>query len=144
MNAEQVIQNIEAVGGLLTVDGKRIRYEVPVEASRLLPDLRTHRDAVLDLLQAREAIPPMPKGVRLTKWEPKTPPIVLTHYAVVIDTHIFVKSTLLELDAALAGKCWLAGNRSVRELIERLEQVGIRVAVDEHRYRSPAPGDAHG
>jgi hypothetical protein len=144
MTAEQVIENIEAIGGLLTVDGERIRYELPVEASRLLPDLQTHRDAVLYLLQAREAVPFMPKGVRLTKWEPKTPPIVLTHYAVVIDTHKFVKNTLLELDAALAGKCWLAGNRSVRELVERLEQVGIRVAVDERRYRSAVPGGAHG
>jgi hypothetical protein len=50
----------------------------------------------------------------------------------------------LELDAALAGKCWLAGNRSVRELVERLEQVGIRVAVDERRCRNAAPGGAHG
>jgi hypothetical protein len=30
--------------------------------------------------------------------------------------------TLLELQAALISKRWLAGNRSVREIIERLER----------------------
>jgi hypothetical protein len=38
--------------------------------------------------------------------------------------------TLLELKAALIGKRWLAGNRSVRELIERLEECGVVVEVN--------------
>ena len=37
--------------------------------------------------------------------------------------------TLLELQAAMLSKRWLAGNRSVRELIERLKECGVVVEV---------------
>src|SRR3984893_13377572 len=76
-------------------------------------------------------IPPMPEGVRLVRWEPKPAPVILTHYAVVTDVLRFISMTLLELKAALAGKQSLAGHRSARELVDRLEECGILVVVTE-------------
>lgn len=72
----------------------------------------------------------MPDGITLLSWEPKQPPVALSTYSVVNDTGEFIESTLRQLDAALRGRCWAAGNRSVRDLIERLEQAGLRVELD--------------
>jgi hypothetical protein len=55
----------------------------------------------------------------------------LTQYAVVNDVARFIEMTLLELRSAIAGKRWLAGNWSVRELVDRLEQCGVVVKVSE-------------
>ena len=44
-----------------------------------------------------------------------------------IDVDKFIFTTLMELQARLEGKDWLAGNWSIRDLTERLEQVGVKV-----------------
>lgn len=131
MNAAlEVVSRLEAVGGKLTLDGDRIRYSVPIgdgEARGLLAELRKHRSDVAALLQARTVTPAMPHGVRLLHWEPKPAPLVLTQYSVVTDVDQFIRMTLLELKAALAGKRWQSGHRSVRELLDRLEQCGVHL-----------------
>lgn len=135
MTPEEIIERIEAVGGLLALEGEQIYYELPTTAVTLLGDLQRHRIAVVEVLRSRHLVPAMPQGVRLTRWDPKPPPIILTRWSVVLDTHGFIAATLLDLYAALAGKTWLAGNWSVRELIDRLEQVGVTVEVDMGRLR---------
>jgi len=77
------------------------------------------------------AIPAMPPGVRLVHWEPKAAPVVLTQYSVVTDVHQFIRMTLLELKAALGDKRWQAGHRSARDLVDRLEQCGVRLEIEE-------------
>ena len=72
----------------------------------------------------------MPPGVRLLKWKPKAPPIAIIQMGIVTDVNKFVAATLLQLKARLEGKNFLAGNWSLRELIERLDQVGVEVRVD--------------
>jgi hypothetical protein len=76
-------------------------------------------------------LPAIPPGVRLRAWDPKQPPVVLERWSVVTDTHKFALATLEQLRAAMAGQNWLAGNWSVRELVDRLEQVGVSVELDE-------------
>jgi hypothetical protein len=76
------------------------------------------------------ACPAMPEGIRLVCWDPKPAPIALTKVEIVNDVPRFVSVTLLELKAALSGKRSLAGNRSVRDLIERLEECGVLVEVE--------------
>jgi hypothetical protein len=71
----------------------------------------------------------MPSGVRLREWRPKKAPVVVTVYSVVGDVQQFVRATLAQLGAALDGKPWLAGNYTVRDLQERLEQVGVKVEI---------------
>jgi len=72
----------------------------------------------------------MPPGVRLLRWEPKNPPIAIVHMGIVGNVHKFISATLLQLQARLEGKDFLAGNWSLRELIERLEQVGVAVEIE--------------
>jgi hypothetical protein len=78
---------------------------------------------------AQGAPPPMPRGVKLIDWKPKCPPVAIETWMIVNDVPKFVQATLEQLQAALAGKAWLAGNWSVRELVDRLEQVGVKVMV---------------
>jgi hypothetical protein len=128
--AEQLIERIETAGGVLTVNGDQIRYQLPEDAVHLLNDLRAYKAEILALLSQRVAVPPMPAGVRLVRWDPKPAPVALTRVGVVIDVPKFVAATLLELRAALAGKPCLSGHHSVRELTERLEQCGLAVEVE--------------
>jgi hypothetical protein len=72
----------------------------------------------------------LPAGVRLLSCQPKEAPVAITTCSVVIDVDKFVRVTLGQLDHALKGENWLAGNWSVRALIDRLEQVGIFVEVE--------------
>ena len=82
--------------------------------------------------------PSMPAGVRLLAWEPKQPPVALSVFSVVNDTQKFILSTLQQLEAALRGNPWAAGNWTVRDLCERLEQVGVRIEVVEKTDRGEA------
>jgi len=86
------------------VNGERIRVRLPEDAAHLLEELRAHKGEVLSLLRRREESPEMPPGVRLVRWEPKSGPVILTHYAVVTDVSRFISMTLLELRAGLTGK----------------------------------------
>lgn len=72
----------------------------------------------------------MPAGVRLVRWEPKDPPVAIVRMGIVNDVDKFIGTTLRELRARLEGKDFLAGNWSLRELIERLEQVGVEIEID--------------
>ncbi len=54
MTAPELIQKIEAVGGVLTLNGARIRYELPEDAAPMIAMLRQYRDEVLRLLRERE------------------------------------------------------------------------------------------
>jgi len=72
----------------------------------------------------------MPPGVRLLRWEPKNPPIAIIRMGIVGNVHKFVAATLLQLRARLVGKDSLAGNWSLRELVDRLEQVGVVVEIE--------------
>jgi hypothetical protein len=72
----------------------------------------------------------MPPGVRLLQWEAKDPPIAIVRMGIVSNVDKFIDATLRELRARLEGKDFLAGNWSLRELIERLEQVGVHVKME--------------
>ena len=78
---------------------------------------------------ARSEPHPMPNGVSLLQGTPKDPRVAIESWVIVNDVPQFIQTTLCQLEAAMAGNNWFAGNCSVRELVERLEQVGVKVSV---------------
>jgi hypothetical protein len=132
MTAVEVIRQIEDLGGSLAIDGDRIRVLLTPEAETWVPELQRTRDEVFRVLQDRgRPEVHMPAGVRLLRWDLKPAPIEMSRLSVVLDPQKFVETTLRQLEAAIQGKPWAAGNWSVRDLCERLEQVGIQVHVQE-------------
>ena|SRR5258708_7130693 len=126
--AESVIERIEVAGGVLALNGERIRYQLPEDVAGLLEELRAHRDEVLLFLRMRERIPLMPPGVRLVSWDLKHPPVAIETCAVVTDSALFARSTLEQLRVALAEpRRWVGW--TVPQLIDRLAQVGVVVTV---------------
>jgi hypothetical protein len=75
----------------------------------------------------------MPAGLRLVRWQPKVPPVILTHCSVVNDVDKFTRYTLEQLGHALAGRNWQAGNWSAQDLLQRLEQVGMVVQLESNK-----------
>jgi hypothetical protein len=154
MTAPELLTTIESIGGVLSLNGDRIHYELPEDAAPMLDVLRQCRDEVVRLLRGRDGPqvcrrshpdlyavaleeaahagpPPMPPGVTLLQWAPLSPPIAIESWAVVNDVPQFVQTTLSQLQAAISGENWLDGNRSIRDLVDRLEQVGVKVSVEE-------------
>ena len=134
MTVADVVSAVEAAGVAFRLDGEKVRVSYPNEERRKelvgqIALLRAQRAEVAAYLRARSAVPVLPDGVRLIRWEPNPPPVILTRYEVVTEVLRFIEMTLLELKAALAGERWLAGHRSVRELTDRLEQCGLVVEV---------------
>jgi len=129
MTASEVLHAVEKAGGSLAVKGDQLNYTIPRKAAWLVSELRQQRDQIVALLKRRTALPPMPADVRLVRWAPKQPPVVLEQCSVVIDIDKFISATLAQLQARLEGKDFLAGNWPLRDLIERLEQVGVKVEV---------------
>jgi len=128
-STQAILDEMTQRGVTVRVDGEILRLK-PREVldDDLLARIREHKP---EIIRALAAIPPLPQGVRLVRWEPKPAPVILTRYEVVTEVSRFVEMTLLELKAALAGKHRLAGQRSVRELMDRLEQCGVFVQIVE-------------
>jgi hypothetical protein len=135
MNAPELLEAVQSLGGALTLSGERIQYTLPDSAVWLIPKLKQNRQELVGLLRERVTPPPMPLGVRLLKWEPKTPPVAIVRMGVVTHVDTFIDTTLRQFRARLDGKDFLAGNWSLRELVDRLEQVGVVVSVDSASER---------
>ena len=134
MTVADVVSEIEGAGVAFRLDGEKVLVRYPDDERReelagRIALLRSQRTEIAAYLKVRSAIPLMPEGVRLLRWEPKPAPIALTRVEIVTDVPRFVTMTLLELKASLVGNRWLAGNRSPRELIDRLDECGVLVEV---------------
>jgi hypothetical protein len=139
MNAMELLHAVENAGGSLTLNAGQIKYTIPRPAAWLVTELKRHRGELIGLLREDGSPPPMPPGVRLRKWEPKDPPIAIVHMGIVSNVDKFVAATLLQLRARLEGKDSLAGNWSLRELVDRLEQVGVLVTVESIQKGAARP-----
>jgi hypothetical protein len=135
MNAPELLETVQNLGGLLTLSGERIQYTLPNSAAWLVSELKEHRKELIGLLREERTRPPMPLGVRLIKWEPKNAPIAIVRIGIVTNVPKFIDATLLELKARLEGKDFLAGNWPLPELVDRLEQVGVAVAIETSATR---------
>jgi hypothetical protein len=139
----EMVAEAEAIGIELRLRDGRVKASFLPEMERdvapILAKLRANRSEVLEVLQLR-TVPPIPVGVRLVEWNLKPPPVVLERFSVVSDVGLFASRALGQLAFSLAGKNWLAGNWSVRDLVERLEGVGVVVEVKtEPNSDEPSP-----
>jgi hypothetical protein len=142
MSVSQILGEVEAAGIALRLDGEGVRIWFPEPQQReelagQIAFLRTHRDEVAQFLRKRVAIPPMPPGIRLLEWHLKEPPVAIETCAVVTEPALFASTTLEQLRVELANhKHWVGW--SVFQLIERLAQVGVTVALENDRSSEPA------
>ena len=74
-----------------------------------VPELKRNREELIGLLRGDRTPPLMPPGVRLLKWEPKTPPVAIVRMGIVSNVDKFIGATLRELRARLEGKDFVAG-----------------------------------
>jgi hypothetical protein len=77
----------------------------------------------------RSDSPLMPPGVRLVAWSLKEPPVLIETSAVVVNPELFARSTLMQLEKALANPTRWVGWR-VEQLMDRLGQVGVVVNLE--------------
>jgi hypothetical protein len=134
MIVSDVLDEVETLGVAFRLEGERVRIRFPTadqreQVSRQVTFLRAHRKEVAEFLRLRHSIPAMPPGVRLVGWDLKQPPVAIETCSVVTDPALFALTTLEQLRTALAQpNRWIGW--SIPQLIDRLAQVGVVVAVE--------------
>jgi hypothetical protein len=126
----ELIQAIEAAGGRFMVDGDRLGIVPSSTAAPVMEELRQHKPEIIELLSSR---PAMPAGVRLIRWAPKAAPVQLSRFSTVTVVDLFIRTTLMQVEARLSGKGWLDGGWTLSGLLARLEACGCIVALDDPR-----------
>ncbi len=138
--------------GDLYLDGGKLRYRIWNDefprVRELLEDLKARRDQIVELMRYRtesqpEAdplgkpgppeCPKLPLGVRLVRYQPKKPPVGIEICSVVTDVEKFLLTKLGELEARLHDPVQIRAGDSVFEILAKLEQVGLQVAIDGPR-----------
>ena len=69
--------------------------------------------------------PPLPKGLRLVLYAPKKPPVAIEQCSVVTNVDLFIRTTLNDLEIKLNDTAGVKGGWTVRQMLDRLRQVGI-------------------
>jgi hypothetical protein len=133
MNLTDMVNEIEAAGACFRLEGEKVRVWYPTEERRdelaaRIAFLRSYRAEVRAFLTARTAIPVMPPGVCLVRWNLKPPPVVVETGSVVFDSALFARSTLMQLGDLMANPNRNVG-WTVPQLIDRLAQVGVAVSL---------------
>jgi hypothetical protein len=134
VNVSYILDEVEAVGVALRLEGQkvRIRFPEPRQRERLAAQvafLRAHRQEVAEFLRLRQSIPAMPQGVQLLRWNLEQPPVAIESCGVVTDPTLFARTTLEQLRTKLfEPERWVGW--SIPQLIDRLAQVGVVVALE--------------
>jgi hypothetical protein len=131
MQAIEILDTVSASGGLLWLEGDKVRARLPESLRPLVSAIRARKPEIIELLAQR---PVMPEGIRLVSYRPKEPPVKLSPCETVTNVERFVQATLRQLEAKLCGASgWNYGWRSLPELLDRLAAVGCIVALDNPR-----------
>jgi hypothetical protein len=80
---------------------------------------------------------PLPKGVRLISYKPKTPPLAIELISVVTNVDKFLRHYLGELDARLNRPLQIRAGGSVFEILSKLAEVGLEVTIDAPQRGEP-------
>ncbi len=125
---QAILDEMSQRGVTARVDGATLRLK-PREAldDDLLARIKEHKP---EIIRALAAIPPMPEGVRLVNWEPKPAPVAIDVCSVVVDVPKFVQGELRALDSRLNNPWTIHGGFTVPQILDRLRQVGVEVALE--------------
>ena len=134
MRVSEILVELEAAGAAFRLDGETVRVSYPDDECReglsgQIALLRDRREEVAAYLKQRDAIPQMPVGVQLVRWNPKPAPVAIDVCSVVVDVPKFVQSELLALDSRLNNPWTIHGGFTVPQILDRLAQAGVVVAL---------------
>jgi hypothetical protein len=130
-----IVIEVEKAGAAFRLEGDKVRVWYPDDERRKemagqIALLRAQRAEVAAYLKTRAVIPPMPKGVRLIRWEPKAAPVAIDVCSVVLDVPKFVEAELRALDSRLNNPWTIHGGFTVLQMLDRLAQAGLEVELD--------------
>jgi len=128
-------------------DKVRVRY---AETHReqlvgLLAQLRSHRNDVAAVLRERQGVsappecPPLPPGVRLVRYAPKSPPVAVQPCSIVTDVDKFIRAYLRDLGWRLEHP---KGHvcAPLPEILAKLAEVGVELELEPAEVlREPRP-----
>lgn len=130
MQAIEILDAVSAAGGQLWLDGDNVRARLPESLRPLVSAIRERKPELVELLGLR---PLTPLGVRLIRWERQDAPIQLSRCETVTGIDTFIRTTLMQIDARLHDKRFLAGCWTLSELLARLAAVGCHVTLDDSK-----------
>lgn len=125
-----ILAEITIRGVAVRVDGETLRLK-PREAldDDLLARIKEHKLEILRAL-APPSYPHLPKGIRLIRYEAKSPPVSIDMCSVVVDVSKFVQSELRAVGSRLNNPRTIHGGFTVPQMLDRLRQVGLEVELD--------------
>ena len=135
MNVADIVCEVETAGVAFQLEGERVHVEYPddecrEELAEQIALLRARRAEVIAFLKTRSAVPSMPEGVRLVRWEPKSAPVAIDVCSVVVDVAKFIESELRALDSRLNDPWAIRGGFTVPQMLDRLAQAGVEVELE--------------
>ena len=86
---------------------------------------------------APSVCPPLPKGVRLVRYEPKKPPVAIAPISIVTDVDKFIRHYLEELEARLHSPIQIRCGGSVFEILGKLADVGLELTFEMPQRDDP-------
>jgi hypothetical protein len=125
---QAILDEMSERGVTARVDGETLRLKPRAALDDdLLARIKEHK---LEIIRALVAIPPMPEGVRLIRWEPKPAPVAIDVCSVVVDVRKFIHGELRALDSRLNNPWTIHGGYTVPQMLDRLAQAGLEVELD--------------
>jgi hypothetical protein len=135
------MEEVVRLGGTFELRGDRVTVEYSEDVAEvldpILEKLRPKREEVRQLLYkhppgvlAPPECPPLPPGVRLVRYAPKTPPVLVAPWSVVTDVKKFIAAYLRSLDWRLKHPKGYAA-APLPEILAKLAEVGLELEVVE-------------
>lgn len=133
MSAAEILGELERRGVSVAVEGETLCLK-PKRAldDGLLARVRESKAEILRELtqQLSDGCPPLPRGVRLIRWDPRPAPVAIDMCSVIVDVPKFIKSELLALDSRLNNPWTIRGGFTVPQTLDRLAQAGLEVELE--------------
>jgi hypothetical protein len=135
----EAIKEFESRGGRLLFEGADVTVIYPREqkdeTQAVVRTLRANRDRVIEMVRERQGVPapgeclPLPPGVRLVSYHPKTPPVPISLVSIVNDVDKFIAAYLSDLRQRLAHPNTHAC-APLHEILTKLAEVGVELAIE--------------